>query len=93
MPPAQSPTYRRTTSDQGDTTFVCVVPDAGKDDGICGHESRDLELFVQHMHIRHAGVMVEEPTSEDQSAADEPSEQEPPSPGSSTTSEPEDVEV
>jgi hypothetical protein len=54
------PTYRVETQD-GVTRYVCLVPDAGHEDGICGHWATDLDLFTQHQHHRHAGQMVAEP--------------------------------
>jgi hypothetical protein len=55
----ENPTYR--VEPFGDTEkYTCLVSDAGHADGICGHWATDKELFEQHMHQRHAGVMVAE---------------------------------
>ena len=60
--PAAEPTYRVDKDDET-TTYTCLIPDAGKPNDICGHQSADLSLFQQHMMQRHAGVMVIEPTA------------------------------
>jgi len=55
-----TPTYRVEKDDDA-TYYTCLVTDAGRPDGICGHEATDLDLFTQHMNQRHAGTMVAEP--------------------------------
>lgn len=56
-----TPTYRVEKGDDDVMQYTCVVPYAGMPDDICGHHATDLELFQQHMHQRHAGMMVPEP--------------------------------
>jgi hypothetical protein len=55
-----TPTYR-VEKEEDVTLYTCLVGDAGRPDGICGHEASDLDLFTQHMAQRHAGLMVVEP--------------------------------
>jgi hypothetical protein len=57
------PTYREETVDSV-THYICIVPDAGHEDGICGHWATDLDLFTQHQWQRHAGEMLAEPVAE-----------------------------
>jgi hypothetical protein len=57
------PTYRVEQVDDV-TRYVCIVPDAGHEDGICGHWATDFQLFTNHQVLRHAGQMVEEPAGQ-----------------------------
>jgi hypothetical protein len=55
-----APTYREEL--EGEVTrYTCLIPDAGHEDGICGHWSADRTLFEQHMAQRHGGVMLAAP--------------------------------
>jgi hypothetical protein len=63
------PTYRE-DQDGDRTTYTCLIPDAGREDGICGHRVSDEGFMTQHMQQRHAGVMVKAPPAEESGDAD-----------------------
>jgi hypothetical protein len=55
--PTPQPTYSEHAAGQR-TIYTCLIEDAGRELGICGHMTTDEGYMTQHMQQRHAGIMV-----------------------------------
>src|SRR5262245_21933046 len=65
-PMPEEPTYRE--EPMGDrTVYTCLVPDAGREEGICGHKTIDEGFMTQHQQQMHRGVMVKAPAASEES--------------------------
>src|SRR5215831_20669411 len=56
-PPLPAPTYSAEPMGER-TVYTCLIPDAGHEDGICGHKTTDEGFMTQHMAQRHSGIMI-----------------------------------
>src|SRR5262245_54263736 len=65
-PMPEEPTYRE--EPMGDrTVYTCLVPDAGREEGICGHKTIDEGFMTQQQQQMHRGVMVKAPAASEES--------------------------
>jgi len=56
-PPLPAPTYSAEPMGER-TVYTCLIPDAGHEDGLCGHKTTDEGFMTQHMAQRHSGIMI-----------------------------------
>ena len=61
-PPLPAPTYSAEPMGER-TVYTCLIPDAGHEDGICGHKTTDEGYMTMHMQQRHSGVMIQAPAT------------------------------